>query len=1102
MSHGRSGAITAEKPGPDEVQQVRITEAHDSEILKKDLSSRINVCVRCEALQKAGPTFVAVFTRWSQEEQWTELGVTEVVDTDTINPNFERLFGTQFRVEASRILRFEAYRVRDSICIEDLAVQRFLGAIEVYLVEAMVARAQGNGWLVKEMQNLKNMEDGSGSPGRIAVFAEEDMTAKQSVSFVMRGRQLKSTDFWKRRADTYCILNRTAEQPPDDDEDEKELRCTPLLKTEVQRKNNAPAFNRIELTVPAICCNDRDREIIIEVWDWFRVHEHRYIGECVLTFEDFHKAFRDAKPLVVPICKRVGPRYAIRGVKKATGRKTTGKKSRSGTATKESNASHRSSNFSETLGSIMEGFANIRRTTKNSATTTNSAETRGSGGSSGSGSSGASHKNPANLTFGKVMGYMSIEEVGVQRKYTFLDYVRGGLELRLSVAIDFTRSNVGPESPDSYHKLGGQGAYATAIRAIGEVLKSFDADDAYPVYGFGAKIPPTHTTCSDCFALTGDFFEPEVDGVDGIIQAYQRALKICRLHGPTRLHEIIRMSADMARPFAEARTDDSNFVDMKYFVLLVLTDGVIDDQVQTVNEVLEACSVPLSIAIVGIGDGDFSFLRELSNDITSLKRCQDPEQGGIQTRDIVHFVEFDEFRDRPDELAAATLAELPPEVVSFYNGRGVKPRGLDKLEDESGNPIGKEVPKLPERLGKGSANTSRSGSNSNQGSAANSRSSSNLLTGGASRLTSKLGSQIMALPDGRKSTRTSTLSIATSMSQMSLMSKQPAKEKRNLQGLATTMPYLREEKKKLIDQAVQLGYEKHVITRTLRDGIPAAALDVLVDNMMHAGYGKIPPYKELAEKALPDADVLLPGEVDEAQAVAVRSTSMERASSLSKRMSALGSRSSSRLLSASKEQIENKPSKSSKLSSGGGGRSVGTKESLRSQGSSAGGGSRQTTKDRTTSKGMEGNPPSKPSKSILIPSPSPEQSRAATKDGDPAAPRDRQISKSILIVSPRTGTTSRGATKDRYASRSKDLRFAGDVRFNEDPATEPVVPVVDSFPQPGIFGTCSICLERAVSTEFLPCGHKVACGSCAESLGVVCPMCQGTVREVRKLDVF
>jgi len=53
--------------------------------------------------------------------------------------------------------------------------------------------------------------------------------------------------------------------------------------------------------------------------------------------------------------------------------------------------------------------------------------------------------------------------------------------------------------------------------------------------------------------------------------------------------------------FAAAMRDGTN-----YFVLLIITDGVITDMPQTVQAVIEASYLPMSIIIVGVGNADFS----------------------------------------------------------------------------------------------------------------------------------------------------------------------------------------------------------------------------------------------------------------------------------------------------------------------------------------------------------------------------------------------------------------------------------------------------------------------------------------------------------------
>jgi Mg-chelatase subunit ChlD len=60
----------------------------------------------------------------------------------------------------------------------------------------------------------------------------------------------------------------------------------------------------------------------------------------------------------------------------------------------------------------------------------------------------------------------------------------------------------------------------------------------------------------------------------------------------------------MATEYTKAEaTQDEN---QKYFILLILTDGDIDDFEKTKDEVVKASELPMSIIIIGVGDHEFS----------------------------------------------------------------------------------------------------------------------------------------------------------------------------------------------------------------------------------------------------------------------------------------------------------------------------------------------------------------------------------------------------------------------------------------------------------------------------------------------------------------
>jgi copine 4/6/7 len=264
---------------------------------------------------------------------------------------------------------------------------------------------------------------------------------------------------------------------------------------------------------------------------------------------------------------------------------------------------------------------------------------------------------------------IDVTGISIDRKSSFLDYVASGLEISLIVGIDFTKSNRDANLPDSLHYLDPSGVtsndYMRAIESVVQILEHYDSDHMVPVYGFGARLPPSYTHCSHLFACNGDFFSPEVKGVQGVLDAYKTSLKSVLLHGPTNFHDIVSLVGDEARPFSFPNSPP------RYFILLILTDGVISDLKATIDEIVRASDYPVSIIIVGVGDEDFGLMNILDGDDKRLY------SNGLQrsaSRDIVQFVPFNQFRNEPVyALAKETLDEIPREVVNYFSWRGVVP---------------------------------------------------------------------------------------------------------------------------------------------------------------------------------------------------------------------------------------------------------------------------------------------------------------------------------------------------------------------------------------------------------------------------------------------
>jgi len=59
------------------------------------------------------------------------------------------------------------------------------------------------------------------------------------------------------------------------------------------------------------------------------------------------------------------------------------------------------------------------------------------------------------------------------------------------------------------------------------------------LYGFGAIVSNDAPRPSHCFALNGDIFNPECNGMEEVEAAYHNAINRCRLYGPTHFSEIL-----------------------------------------------------------------------------------------------------------------------------------------------------------------------------------------------------------------------------------------------------------------------------------------------------------------------------------------------------------------------------------------------------------------------------------------------------------------------------------------------------------------------------------------------------------------------------------
>ena len=255
-----------------------------------------------------------------------------------------------------------------------------------------------------------------------------------------------------------------------------------------------------------------------------------------------------------------------------------------------------------------------------------------------------------------------------KEKLTFLDYLKKGITINLDIAIDYTYSNNNPDdNPIPLHNTDPRypNDYEKAIESCGSIVAFYDDDQLFPVYGFGGR-PKNTSNVEHCFHVNFNKNDPNISGINNIILAYRESLLKVDLAGPTYFSYVIDKVIQEIKYDMKYKREENH-----YYILLILTDGCINDCERTRDKIVEASYLPMSIIIVGIGNADFTLMNMLDGDSEPVVNSR----GEPWKRDIVQFVEFEKFKrnDRINygtDLTEEVLKEIPKQVEEYYQNVG------------------------------------------------------------------------------------------------------------------------------------------------------------------------------------------------------------------------------------------------------------------------------------------------------------------------------------------------------------------------------------------------------------------------------------------------
>lgn len=239
---------------------------------------------------------------------------------------------------------------------------------------------------------------------------------------------------------------------------------------------------------------------------------------------------------------------------------------------------------------------------------------------------------------------------------SLLEYLKHGWRLNVSIAVDFTLSNLEIKDYRSLHrqsKDGEMNQYEKAIFEVCNVMSNYTQDGQFSVFGFGGI--PHYTgqnTVSRLWNLNGKE-DPRCKGTMEVLRAYQKAILGSTLAGPSYFANLLQRTKDK---ITETLRRDGLAGNRDYHLVIILTDGNCHDMEQTRRLLVSLSGMPFSAVVVGLGDGDFEDMERLDADEEVLSDLE----GRLAIRDIVQLVKYDSFKDLGmRELALEVLGEVP-----------------------------------------------------------------------------------------------------------------------------------------------------------------------------------------------------------------------------------------------------------------------------------------------------------------------------------------------------------------------------------------------------------------------------------------------------------
>jgi Copine len=262
----------------------------------------------------------------------------------------------------------------------------------------------------------------------------------------------------------------------------------------------------------------------------------------------------------------------------------------------------------------------------------------------------------------KKAGVLKVLKAQIIQIPSLLEFVCGGCEIDLTIAVDCSLSNGAHTNENGLHYRSNLwlNDYQAAIHKVGVIIESYNKRKEFNIWGFGATINGEEQPVFPLGSGVGI-------GANGLLDRYENFFGDKPTHEPKEgavIKPVIQKAMYKAIEVSANRHC--------YSVLCILTAGGVYDVQDAINSLCTAAEdAPMSVVIIGVGLGNFDALKSFFDDAST--RLQ--HSNGVPiSRDIAHFAAFSDFEESSSKVVAKALSAVPEQFVQYFVSNGIKPQ--------------------------------------------------------------------------------------------------------------------------------------------------------------------------------------------------------------------------------------------------------------------------------------------------------------------------------------------------------------------------------------------------------------------------------------------